>query len=486
MSNWSSLNINIIVKFIGILLVIEGLFMLTALPFSIYYGENLMPIIYAANITLIAGGIMWLFTRNYKDQNVGRREGFIMVTLTWVAFSLFGALPFYISKEIPNYTDAFFETMSGFTTTGASILTDIESVSKGLLFWRSMTHWMGGMGIIVLSLAVLPLLGIGGMQLFIAEVPGPVPDKLHPRVTETAKRLWAIYVLITFAEIIFLMFGGMPFFDSICHSFGTMATGGFSTKNDSIAGYSPYIQYVITFFMILAGMNFTLHYFALKRKFQKVISNEELKAYLFIIFSTVIVITIFLVFLSDYGVEKAFRDGIFQVVSIITTTGFVSADYLQWPVYLWFLIFLLMFIGGCAGSTGGGTKVARQLLLFKNTILELKRMIHPKAVIPVKLNKKNVPQEIVTNVMAFIIIYVFIFIISSVLMSFIGLDFETAVGSVAATLGNIGPGIGDVGPVDNYASISDTGKWFLSLLMLLGRLEIFTVLLLITPYFWRK
>lgn len=486
MSNWSSLNLNIIIKFIGILLVIEGLFMLSALPFSIYYEENLMPIIYAANITLVSGGIMWLLTRNYKDQNVGRREGFIMVSLTWVAFSLFGALPFYISKEIPSYTDAFFETMSGFTTTGASVLTDIESVSKGLLFWRSMTHWMGGMGIIVLSLAVLPLLGIGGMQLFIAEVPGPVPDKLHPRVTETAKRLWAIYVLITFAEIIFLMFGGMPFFDSICHSFGTMATGGFSTKNDSIASYSPYIQYVITFFMILAGMNFTLHYFALKRKFQKVISNEELKAYLFIIFSTVIVITIFLVFMSDYNVEKAFRDGIFQVVSIITTTGYVSADYLQWPVYLWFLIFLLMFIGGCAGSTGGGTKVARQLLLFKNTILELKRMIHPRAVIPVKLNKKNVSQEIVTNVMAFVIIYVFIFIISSVLMSFIGLDFETAVGSVAASLGNIGPGIGDVGPVDNYSAISDTGKWFLSLLMLLGRLEIFTVLLLITPYFWRK
>lgn len=486
MSNWSSLNIKIIIKFIGILLVIEGLFMLSALPFSFYYEENLMPIIYAANITLIVGGIMWLLTRNYTDQNVGRREGFIMVSLTWVAFSLFGALPFYISREIPNYTDAFFETISGFTTTGASILTDIESVSKGLLFWRSMTHWMGGMGIIVLSLAVLPLLGIGGMQLFIAEVPGPVPDKLHPRVTETAKRLWAIYVLITIAEIIFLMFGGMPFFDSICHSFGTMATGGFSTKNDSIASYSPYIQYVITFFMILAGMNFTLHYFALKRKFQKVISNEELKSYLFIIFSTVIVITIFLVFLSNYNIEKAFRDGIFQVVSIITTTGYVSADYLQWPVYLWFLIFLLMFIGGCAGSTGGGTKVARQLLLFKNTILELKRMIHPKAIIPVKLNKKNVPQEIVTNVMAFVIIYVFIFIISSVLMSFLGLDFETAVGSVAASLGNIGPGIGDVGPVDNYSSISDIGKWFLSLLMLLGRLEIFTVLLLITPYFWRK
>lgn len=487
MSNWSSTNARLIVKFLGILLGIEALFMLTSLPFSLYYHEDVLPILYSAGITSFIGLIMWFSTRNYTDKNVSRREGYILVSITWVVISFFGALPFLFSNTVASLSDAFFETMSGFTTTGASILTDIEITPKGILFWRSMTHWLGGMGIIVLSLAILPLLGIGGMQLFVAEVPGPVPDKLHPRVTETAKRLWGIYVLLTLAETILLMFGGMSLFDALCHAFGTMATGGFSTQNASVANYSPYIQYVIIFFMILAGTNFTLHYFALKGKFKKVVYNEEFKFFIGLLFGISIIIAIALIWYQNYPFEKAFRDSLFQVVSIVTTTGFVSADYLKWtPTFLWFIIFLLMFTGGSAGSTGGGIKIVRILLLFKNSVLELKRLIHPNAIIPLRFSGKSVSRDIITNVLAFLIIYLIIFALGSLFMSILGLDFESAIGSVAATLGNIGPAIGSVGPVDNYAHIPEVGKWFLSFLMLLGRLELFTILILFTPAFWKK
>lgn len=486
MSNWSSTNHNVIFKFLGLLLAIEALFMLMSLPFSFYYGEDFRPILYSAEITFFVGFAMWFFTRNYKDKNVSRREGYIIVSLTWVVMSFFGALPFIFSGMVDNYTDAFFETMSGFTTTGASILTDIEIVPKGILFWRSMTHWLGGMGMIVLSLAILPLLGIGGMQLFVAEVPGPVPDKLHPRVAETAKRLWGIYVLLTFAQTILLMFGGMNLFDSLCHSFGTMATGGFSTQNASIANYSPYIQYIIILFMIFAGANFTLHYFALKGKFEKVFKNEEFKYYIALLFGFGITIAVFLIWFENLPFEKAFRDSMFQVVSIVTTTGFVTTDYLQWTPFLWFIIFLLMFTGGSAGSTGGGLKIVRQMLLFKNINTELKRLIHPNAIIPVRLNGRSVSRDIIFNVLAFLVIYILIFAAGSLLMSMLGLDFETAIGSVASTLGNIGPAIGKVGPVHNYSHIPEAGKWFLSFFMLLGRLELFTILILFTPAFWKK
>jgi len=334
--------------------------------------------------------------------------------------------------------------------------------------------------------AILPVLGIGGMQLFVAEMPGPTPDKLHPRITHTAKRLWGIYVLLTFAETIILMFGGMNLFEALCHAFGTMATGGFSTQNDSVTGFSPFIQYVIIVFMILAGTNFTLHYYALLGKFSHVKQNEEFRYYIGIIFLVTLIITIPIIIASNTGIEKIFRDVLFQVVSILTTTGFVSSDYLLWPGMLWLIIFLLMFIGGSAGSTGGGIKIIRQLMLIKNSALELKRLIHPQAIIPVKLNRKSVPNDIVSKVMAFFLIYMMIFAFGTLVMSIIGLDFESAIGSTAATLGNIGPGLGLVGPTGNYATIPDIGKWFLSFLMLLGRLELFTVLIIFAPSFWRK
>jgi len=495
----SKINRKLILKIIGFLLVIEGFFMLLSLPFSIYFGrkdflhfelfngvDDFWALLISSMITICIGGLLSSSTRGIEKKALGKREGYIIVSLSWIIISLFGALPFVLSGAIPNFTNAFFETISGFTTTGASILNDIEAVPKGLLFWRSMTHWIGGMGIIVLSIAILPILGIGGMQLFIAEVPGPAPDKIHPRITHTAKRLWGIYVFLTILETGLLMLGGMDLFDSICHAFGTMATGGFSTQNTSIAGYSPYIQYIIVLFMILAGTNFTLHYFMLHGRLKKVWANEEFKYYIKLILGITILIAVAIFIFQGHPVEKSFRDSIFQVVSIITTTGFVTTNYLAWPFFVWLIIFLLMFAGGCAGSTGGSIKMVRQLLLLKNSSLELKRLIHPQAIIPVRFNGKPVSQDIIFNILAFFLIYMLIFSFGSVFMSMLGLEFETAVGSVAATLGNIGPGIGDVGPINNYANIPDVGKWFLSFLMLLGRLELFTVLILFSPAFWKR
>ncbi|MEZ5197538.1 MAG: potassium transporter TrkG [Bacteroidales bacterium] len=483
----SKINFKIILNIIGFLLIIEGLFMFLGIPFSYYYCESKChSLIVSGLITSVSGAILWFYTRNAR-KNIGRREGYLIVSLSWIVISLFGSLPYIISGAIPNLTDAFFETVSGFTTTGASILTDIESVPKGILFWRSTTHWIGGMGIIVLSIAVLPLLGIGGMQLFVAEMPGITPDKLHPRITDTAKRLWMIYISFTFLETILLIVGGMSLFDALNHSFATMATGGFSTQNASVANNSAFIQYIIIVFMFLAGTNFTLHYFALHLKFRNILKNEEFRYYLFFSVLITLLITIIWMFYGSHGsLEKTFRDSLFQVVSITTTTGFVSSDYLLWPGFLWFLIFLLMFIGGSAGSTAGGIKVARHILLLKNSAVELKRSIHPQAVIPVKFNGRAVPQDIIFKVMAFFLIYITIFFAGTFFMVLVGLDFESAIGSTIATLGNIGPGIGHVGPVDNYSWIPDIGKWFLTFLMLLGRLELFTILLIFSGSFWKK
>ncbi len=489
------INYRIIIRVMGFLLIVEGLFMFTGIPFALLddytgsvfqFGNGFMALLVSGIITAISGLTMMIFTWKFKNKNIGKREGYIIVSFTWIVISLFGTLPFLFSGTIPQFTNAFFETISGFTTTGASILTDIESLPQGILFWRSLTHWIGGMGIIVLSVAILPFLGIGGQQMFVAEMPGVQHDKLHPRITQTAKRLWAIYLILTISQTILLMVGGMGFFDSLCHTFGTVATGGFSTKNTSIIEFNPFIQYVIIIFMILAGTNFTLHYLGLHGRFRKVWKNEEFRKYLYLILIVCAAITVSLVLLRDENLEFAFRESLFQVVSIVTTTGYVTADYLLWPGALWMIIFLLMFVGGSAGSTGGGIKVIRQLLLFKNSGKELKRLIHPSAIIPVKLNGKAVPQDIIYKVMAFFLIYIIIFAFGTMIMSILGLDFETAIGSTAATLGNIGPGIGDVGPTGNYETIPVFGKWFLAFLMLLGRLELFTVLIIFAPAFWKK
>jgi trk system potassium uptake protein TrkH len=481
------LNYKIIIRTLGFLLIGEGLFMILPLIVAgIYNDGDTLSFFYSALITIIVGVVSMTLTFKAK-KNIGRREGYVIVGLVWVFFSLFGSLPYVFSGSIPNYTNAFFETISGFTTTGSSILNNIEEMPHGILFWRSLTQWLGGMGIVVLSLAVLPAFGIGGMSLFTAESPGIAPDKVNPKIKDTAKILWNIYLMFTAAETILLMFGGMDFFDAICHSFTTMATGGYSTKQASIAYWdSAYIQYVIIFFMIMAGTNFSLSFHAITGKPRKMFRNEEYKFYLIFIGIAASILSIGLILTSNLGIEQSIRDAMFQTVSIITTTGYATSDYLLWTPFLTAIILMLFFIGGSTGSTGGGIKIMRIVLLIKNTYYEMRRLIHPNAIIPVRFNKKSVNQQVITNVLAFFFLYIIVFFISTLIFMVFVDDFETAFGAVATSLGNIGPGIGSVGPSATFAHIPDGGKWFLSFLMLLGRLELFTIIVLFSPAFWKR
>lgn len=481
--------------------MLNGLFMLFAVPFSIYYNEPEKWGILHAGITTIAFGfLLWFFNRNAK-KSLGKKEGYLIVTLGWLMLTFTGTLPYVFTDTIPVYTDAFFETISGYSTTGASILTDIEVLPKGILFWRSATHWIGGMGIIVLTVAILPMLGIGGMQLFMAEAPGPSADKMHPRITETAKRLWIIYFLLTITEFLLLKIAGMNWFDAINHAMATMSTGGFSTKNASVAYWNgqPIIQYIITAFMFIAGTNFVLTYFVLKGKIYKIFKSEEFKYFFFGVIGFTILITVLIINYPDPNLatsinhpkpwgetESAFRHAAFQVTSILTTTGFVSADYTMWSSFATMLIFSLFFIGGSAGSTSGGIKIVRQVIMIKSSFYEFKKLLHPNAIIPVRYDGFGVPKTIIYNVLSFFILYMLIFIVSSAILTLFGLDFMSAIGAAASSLGNIGPAIGSLSPVDNYAHLSLPAKWFCSFLMLIGRLELFTVLILFTPFFWNK
>lgn len=484
----------------GLLLLVNGGFMWIASIFSFVYDDGVgLQIVWAGLVTILIGGFIMIFTRKHKKE-LGKRDGYIIVTFGWIFMSLAGTLPYIFTGTIPSFTNAFFETMSGYTTTGASILNDIEGLPESVLFWRSITHWIGGMGIIVLAIAILPLLGIGGMQLFAAEAPGPSASKLHPRITDTAKRLWLIYVGYTLAETILLKVAGMSFFDAINHSLSTLSTGGFSTKNNSIAHWNgqPLIQYIIMLFMFLAGTNFVLSYFAFKTKFSKIFRDEEFKVYTFFIVGLTVVATLFIYFdanvitttvdhpmvLGEF--ESALRHGMFQVLAIVTTTGFVSADFTAWAPFLTILFFGMMFLGGSAGSTAGGIKVVRHLLMIKNGIMEFKRTLHPNAIIPVRYNNRAVQRPIIFNILAFFILYMLSFIIGVLVFSMLGLDFETALGGAASSLGNVGPALGDLGPVENYASLPVAAKWWATFLMLIGRLELFTVLILFTPFFWRN
>ncbi|USD25773.1 TrkH family potassium uptake protein [Flagellimonas marinaquae] len=493
------LNTRIIIHIMGLLLLCNGSFMLVAaLASGIYKDGVTMDIMLAAIVTMLFGMMAMFYTRGHKKE-VKRKEGYIVVTFGWVVMSLSGMLPYLFSGSIPSITDAFFETMSGYTTTGASILDDIEALPEGILLWRSLTHWIGGMGIIVLAIAILPLLGIGGMQLFAAEAPGPGGDKLHPRITDTAKRLWLIYVGYTVLETFLLKFAGMSFFDAINHSLATMSTGGFSTKNASVAFWNdqPLIQYIIALFMFLAGSNFVLSYFALTGKVQRILKDEEFKYYLgfIVVFTIIAALGVYFradVPISDFHpmvlgkVESTVRHTLFQVIAVITTTGFVTADFTSWTPFLTVFFFGLMFLGGSAGSTAGGIKVMRHLLIIKNGILEFKRTLHPNALIPVRYNQKTVTEHIVYNVIAFFVLYMLLFIIGSLVLGFLGLDFISAVGGSASSLGNVGPALGSLNPVSNYNGLPAAGKWWCAFLMLLGRLELFTVLIVLTPYFWRK
>ncbi len=480
------MNIKAVVHILGALLFFLGLSMLFPLGFSLYFGDgDATALGSSALISMAAGLLAWSTMK--VEQELGIRDSFAVVTLGWVVMAAFGALPFLLSGTVDSPTDAYFETMSGMTTTGATILTDIEGIPRGILFWRSLTHWLGGMGIIVLSLAILPMLGVGGMQLFKAEVPGPVSDKLSPRVQSTAKILWGVYVLFSGIETVLLMAGGMSFFDSLCHAFGTMATGGFSTKNMSIGHFdSAYLDFVIIIFMLIAGTNFALHYRFLKGNWKCYLQDKEFLFYISIVGIATLIIGLDIGIRTYDDIGLSIRAALFQSASITTTTGFGTADFEGWSYLSQFMLFGLMFVGGCAGSTGGSIKNIRVILLFKQSIVELKRLIHPEAVIPVRLGGRSIPADVVGNVLSFFIVYMFSFFAATLIMSLLGLDIVSALTAAAATLGNIGPGLGSIGPTDNYAHIPTAGKWVLSVCMLLGRLELFTVLVLFTPEFWRK
>jgi trk system potassium uptake protein len=475
-------------RLIGLLLCFVGLSMSLPLLVSMLYKDSsTRPLLFSIMICCAVGWIVFLLSRGDKITHLSHRDGVAIVTLGWLAAGLAGAVPFLLSGAFDNFTDAYFESLSGFTTTGASVLTNIETLPPGILMWRSLTQWLGGMGIIVLSIAILPFLGIGGMQLYKAEIPSPVIDKLKPRISDTAKTLWKVYILITLLQIALLLAGGMNAFDSVCHAFCTMPTGGFSPKNASIAHYnSPYFDGVIIVFMLLAGINFSLHYRLLKGAAAVFGRDSECRFFLSLVGIFMILVT-FDIYGSIYAsLAQAFRYAAFQVASIITTTGFVTADYDQWPSFSRSLLLLCMFLGAMAGSTGGGMKTMRIMLLAKHAYQEIFRIIHPHAVTTVKLGGRTVPGEILSSIWGFFFLYLGIFVISSMAMAALGLDIVSAFASVAACAFNIGPGLGSVGPVQNYLHVPLLGKWVLIFCMLLGRLEIYTVIALLMPEYWRK
>jgi trk system potassium uptake protein TrkH len=474
---------------IGALVFCVGLTMAVPLGFSLYYGDaSRMALAQAMLVTMAAGALLYAGFRGHaRDRTLNHREGMAIVALAWVAAGLFGGLPFLLGGTFPSAVDCFFESFSGFTTTGASILTDIEGQPKGLLFWRSMTHWLGGMGIIVLSIAILPFLGVGGMQLYKAEVPGPVPDKLKPRIKDTATVLWKVYLLFSALEAVLLLFGGMSLFDSLCHTFGTMATGGFSTKNTSIAAFhSPYIDWVITVFMLIAGINFSLHYLALKGRPLKMLKDPELRFFLglFAVFGLVIGISIYG---QNYDtVGETLRYTCFQTASILTTTGYATADFELWTPIAVAILVMCMFIGGSAGSTGGGMKVMRIQLLLKHASHELFKIIHPRSVSRVKLGRTNVSTDVLSSIQGFFVLWLGLLVACAFVVAATGVDVVTSFASSLACIGNIGPGIGSVGPAENYAHIPHVAKLALMFCMVLGRLEVYTVIILLAPEFWRK
>lgn len=483
-------DIKIVIRMLSILLQFESALLFISALVSLFYGEeSFFYLAITAAATLIVSIIGIISTRNVKNTIMGKKEGYIVVSTIWIIFSIFGMIPFYASGSIPDFTDAFFETMSGFTTTGGTILESIDDMPRGLLFWRSITQWLGGMGIIVLSMAILPILGAGGMSMFTAEVPGPTKDKIHAKIGNTAKILWGIYTAITLIESLILWLAGMDYFDAICHSFTTMASGGFSTKGASIAYWkSPLIEYIILIFMIMSGINFTLYYYLLKGKFEKIIHNEELKGYFAIIAVMTALIMGSLLFHHNniMDIEESFRYAIFNVVALITTTGFANSDYTTWAPFVWTILLIVMVFGACAGSTSGGIKTVRIALLLKNSYYEFKRLLHPNAVIPVRYNKQVVKPELIGNVQAFMFLYLIIIIISVLFFTACGLNFDNAVGTAVSAISNVGPAIDQYGPMANFSSMPIPCKWYMCLLMLAGRLELFTVFMIFSPSFWRR
>lgn len=481
------INIQPISNVLGVLLLILGAMMvLLGLTFHFVENSTMWAFGRAGILTMVVGACLW-FIKFGNGVNVNKREGYLIVALAWLSMVVFGSLPYYFSGVSDNWCNTIFESVSGFTTTGATTFKKIEILPNSILIWRSITQWIGGMGIIVLTVALFPLLGIGGIQLFAAEAPGPTSDKIHPRIRETAKRLWLIYVGLTVLLVIILFAEGMTAFDALNHGLTTMATGGFSTKTDSIAFYdSALIQYTICFFMFLAGTNYAMIFFGLRGKIRTVWKNEEFRFYIFVVMLFTLLITAGIVHRSHLGLEESFRSALFHVISLITTTGFVATDYTIISPFITSLCFLLLFVGACAGSTSGGIKLIRHLVFVKNSFLEFKRILHPRAMIRIKMNKELVAPRILTHILVFLLLYLGIFVIGTIVVSVLGMDLLSAAGAVGTCLGNVGPGIGTVGPVDNFSEVSGLAKIVLSFIMLMGRLELFTILVLFTPYFWKN
>ncbi len=481
--NWKT-----IVNLTGVVVLIVSLFMLLPLGISFYYGGSDLPALGASfAVTFSSGMALFLLTRRSKKEDLRHRDGFVAVTLSWAAVTLFGALPFLFSRTFTSFTDAYFEAMAGFTTTGASVLGDIEGVQKGVLFWRSITQWLGGMGIVLFSLAVLPMIGGGGMQLFKAEVPEITVDKLRPRIVDTAKALWYIYASLTALAAILFVMGGMSVYDGVNHAFTTLATGGFSTRGASIAYYdSPFIDAVTTLFMFLAGINYTLYFYAFKGDLSRFARSDEFRFYL-----RVTVIAIALLALDLWGRDydsllSSVRYASFQVVSIMTTTGYATADYERWSYFAQLLLVILMFFGGMIGSTGGGMKQVRILLMFKQAYRELYQLIHPRALTVLKLEDRFVPKEILGSIWGFLFLFLIIWVGGTLVMTLLGVDIITAASTVVSALCNVGPALGGAGPAENYAALPHPAKWVLTFCMLVGRLEVYTVIILFVPHFWKK
>lgn len=469
---------------IGRILLVEAALLLLPMAVALGYGESPVPYLLPAALLVLCGGL--LSFKKPRQASLFARDGLAVVALAWIAVSLFGALPFYISGSIESFVDCFFETVSGFTTTGATILTEVESLNRGILFWRSFTHWVGGMGVLVFVMAILPMGGDGhGMHMLRAEMPGPAVGKLVSRMSDTAKILYGIYLVMTVIEIVLLLAGGMPLFDACIHSFGSAGTGGFSSRNLSVGAYNnPYFEIVIGIFMLLFGINFNLYYFLLVRRFRDVFRSEELWAYVLIVAAAVAAITLDIVHMYE-SVGTSLRHAFFQVSSIITTTGYATVDFDQWPGYAKTVLVLLMFVGGCAGSTGGGLKVTRVVTLVKAAFMDMRKMIHPNAVVNVRMEGRAMPEKQVRGVQAYFSVYMLLYAVSWLLLSLNGFDLLSTFTALSACINNIGPGLGMVGPTGNFSAFAPWAKLLLSFDMLAGRLEIFPMLLLFVPSTWR-
>ncbi len=482
------MNFPLVFNLIGAVLMVVSLFMFVPVGVSALLGQpDFKPLLFSAVLTLISGIVLNLGTRRHAKDEFRHRDVFTSVTLTWLTVSLFGSLPYLLSGAIGTFTDAFFESMAGFTTTGATVLKDIEALPMGVLFWRSFTQWLGGMGIILFALAVMPFLGSRGMQLFKAEVPEITVEKLRPRIIDTAKHLWYIYAGLTGAACVLYLAGGMSIFDAVCHAFTSLATGGFSTKNASIAHFqSPFIDVVCTMFMFLAGVNYALYFYGLRGNPGRFLKSSEFKFYVAMTVGATVLISFSIYGASYSSISESFRHAAFQAVSIMTTTGYATADYESWVPFAQMLLIFLMFCGGMIGSTGGGMKQVRILLMFRQGYRELYQLIHPRAVTTVKVDGRAMPKEILGSIWGFLFLFLLTCSVATLAISALGEDIITSFSTVVSAMSNVGPALGDAGPTDNYASMPVAGKWILSFCMLVGRLEIFTVLVLLMPRFWRK